>query len=68
MGAGHFQTFDGLTYTFNEPGTYVLLHKPEVKRQYDRYQALPPSPEVLIEVRLERYPDRTVDFSKCRRL
>ncbi|VDP19881.1 unnamed protein product, partial [Soboliphyme baturini] len=49
MGSGHFVTYDGVKYTFNEPGTYVLFFMK--------------SPKVLIELRLERYPNRMVDFS-----
>lgn len=69
MGAGHFITFDNLQYTFNEPGTYVFLHKPEVKMQYQYNREyynpnIQPSPQCLIEIRMERFPNRMTDFSE----
>ncbi len=43
---------DGHKYTFNAEGTFTLLRIPPGTKQK----------ELNIQVRLERYPDRTVDF------
>ncbi|KAI6202661.1 hypothetical protein M3Y99_01865500 [Aphelenchoides fujianensis] len=53
LGAGTFYTIDNDKFVFNEPGVYTLLYIP--KTQY--------TPEVRIQIRLERYPNRRVDFS-----
>ncbi|KFD52574.1 hypothetical protein M513_06608 [Trichuris suis] len=62
FGAGHFMTFDGRNYSINKPGTYMLVHKPKTEPQWRNniYQAM--LPEVQIQIRMESYPDRTVDF------
>uniref|UniRef100_A0AC34RJM6 AMOP domain protein n=1 Tax=Panagrolaimus sp. JU765 TaxID=591449 RepID=A0AC34RJM6_9BILA len=52
VGAGSFNTIDNDKFVFNEPGVYNLLYIPET----------PMTPEVRIQVRLERYPNRRVDF------
>uniref|UniRef100_A0A914NNZ8 Uncharacterized protein n=1 Tax=Meloidogyne incognita TaxID=6306 RepID=A0A914NNZ8_MELIC len=53
MGAGTFHTIDNDKFVFNEPGVYTLLHIPKTIN----------NPEVRIQIRLERYPNRRVDFS-----
>lgn len=53
MGAGTFNTIDNDKFVFDEPGVYTLLHIPKTLS----------NPEVRIQVRLERYPNRKVDFS-----
>ncbi|CAJ0936997.1 unnamed protein product, partial [Mesorhabditis belari] len=53
MGAGIFNTIDNDKFIFNEPGVYTLLYIPKTLT----------TPEVRIQVRLERYPNRKVDFS-----
>ncbi|KAI6177576.1 hypothetical protein M3Y97_00922700 [Aphelenchoides bicaudatus] len=53
VGAGTFHTIDNDKFVFNEPGVYTLLYIP--KTTY--------TPEVRIQIRLERYPNRRVDFS-----
>ncbi|KRY37471.1 Uncharacterized protein T01_3882 [Trichinella spiralis] len=60
MGAGHVVTFDRFNYTFNQPGIYMFLHKPKQHAGGHHHRAV--SPEVQIQIRLERYPDRSVDF------
>jgi hypothetical protein len=52
-GAGTFNTIDNQKFIFNEPGVYTLLYIPQTLA----------NPEVHIQVRLERYPNRRVDFS-----
>ncbi|KRZ15989.1 Uncharacterized protein T11_12230 [Trichinella zimbabwensis] len=59
MGAGHVVTFDRFNYTFNQPGIYMFLHKPKQHASHHHWAV---SPEVQIQIRLERYPDRSVDF------
>ncbi|KRZ23356.1 Uncharacterized protein T4B_12183 [Trichinella pseudospiralis] len=59
MGAGHVVTFDRFNYTFNQPGIYMFLHKPKQHASHHHWTV---SPEVQIQIRLERYPDRSVDF------
>ncbi|KRY75448.1 Uncharacterized protein T4A_40, partial [Trichinella pseudospiralis] len=59
MGAGHVVTFDRFNYTFNQPGIYMFLHKPKQQASHHHWTV---SPEVQIQIRLERYPDRSVDF------
>ena len=54
MGAGPFYTIDNDKFVFNEPGVYTLLHIPKTQN----------NPEVRIQIRLERYPNRRVDFSE----
>lgn len=54
MGAGSFNTIDNEKFVFNEPGVYTLLYIPKTLM----------NPEVRIQVRLERYPNRKIDFSK----
>ncbi|KHN87866.1 Uncharacterized protein F54D1.6 [Toxocara canis] len=53
MGAGTFNTIDNDKFVFDEPGVYTLLHIPKTLL----------NPEVRIQLRLERYPNRKVDFS-----
>ncbi|KAH7729324.1 AMOP domain-containing protein [Aphelenchoides avenae] len=53
IGAGSFHTIDNEKFVFNEPGVYNLLYIPKTLT----------TPEVKIQVRLERYPNRRVDFS-----
>lgn len=53
MGAGTFHTIDNDKFVFNEPGVYTLLYIPKTVN----------NPEVRIQIRLERYPNRRVDFS-----
>uniref|UniRef100_A0A158Q693 AMOP domain protein n=1 Tax=Dracunculus medinensis TaxID=318479 RepID=A0A158Q693_DRAME len=53
MGAGSFNTIDNEKFVFNEPGVYTLLYIPKTLM----------NPEVRIQVRLERYPNRKIDFS-----
>ncbi|CAJ0942131.1 unnamed protein product, partial [Mesorhabditis belari] len=54
MGGGHFSTLDGRQFVFNDPGVYTLLHA----------HATQSTPEVQIQVRQERYPDRSVNFGR----
>ncbi len=51
---GTFNTIDNQKFIFNEPGVYTLLYIPQTLS----------NPEVHIQVRLERYPNRRVDFSQ----
>uniref|UniRef100_A0A158Q8L5 Protein mesh n=1 Tax=Elaeophora elaphi TaxID=1147741 RepID=A0A158Q8L5_9BILA len=53
LGAVSFNTIDNDKFIFNEPGVFTLLYIPKTLT----------TPEVRIQVRLERYPDRRVDFS-----
>ncbi|VDP13901.1 unnamed protein product [Onchocerca flexuosa] len=53
LGAVSFNTIDNDKFIFNEPGVFTLLYIPKTVT----------TPEVRIQVRLERYPDRRVDFS-----
>uniref|UniRef100_A0A0N5AK14 Protein mesh n=1 Tax=Syphacia muris TaxID=451379 RepID=A0A0N5AK14_9BILA len=53
IGAGSFNTIDNDKFVFNEPGVFTLLYIPKTVK----------NPEVRIQVRLERYPNRKVDFS-----
>ena len=53
IGAGTFNTIDNQKFVFTEPGVYTLLYIPKTIH----------NPEVRIQVRLERYPNRRVDFS-----
>ncbi|VDK54709.1 unnamed protein product [Anisakis simplex] len=58
QGAGSFTTLDNQKFVFNEPGVFTLLHIPKTLT----------NPEVRIQIRLERYPNRRVDFGtvpKC---
>ncbi|GMS90167.1 hypothetical protein PENTCL1PPCAC_12342, partial [Pristionchus entomophagus] len=52
-GAGQITTLNGENLIFNDPGVYTLLHAKKSSS----------SPEVRIQVRMERFPDRSVDFS-----
>uniref|UniRef100_A0A915BIP2 NIDO domain-containing protein n=2 Tax=Parascaris univalens TaxID=6257 RepID=A0A915BIP2_PARUN len=52
QGAGSFTTLDNRKFVFNEPGVFTLLHIPQTLT----------NPEVRIQIRLERYPNRRVDF------
>ncbi|KAK5974480.1 Protein mesh, partial [Trichostrongylus colubriformis] len=51
-GAGVFNTIDNDKFIFNEPGVYNFLYIPKTVR----------TPEVRVQVRMERYPNRKVDF------
>uniref|UniRef100_A0A0K0D1P4 AMOP domain-containing protein n=1 Tax=Angiostrongylus cantonensis TaxID=6313 RepID=A0A0K0D1P4_ANGCA len=51
-GAGVFNTIDNDKFIFNEPGVYNFLYIPKTVR----------TPEVRIQVRMERYPNRKIDF------
>ncbi|VIO87860.1 AMOP domain containing protein [Brugia malayi] len=53
LGAVSFNTIDNDKFIFNEPGVFTFLYIPKTVT----------TPEVRIQVRLERYPDRRVDFS-----
>lgn len=53
IGAGHFTTFDGLQYTFHGNGTYVYLRKIGDQR----------GPFVMVQLRMEQFPNRFIDFS-----
>ncbi|KHN87860.1 Uncharacterized protein F54D1.6 [Toxocara canis] len=53
QGAGSFTTIDNDKFVFNEPGVYTMLYIPQTLT----------NPEVRIQIRLERYPNRKVDFS-----
>uniref|UniRef100_F1KR18 Protein mesh n=1 Tax=Ascaris suum TaxID=6253 RepID=F1KR18_ASCSU len=53
QGAGSFTTIDNDKFIFNEPGVYTMLYIPQTLT----------NPEVRIQIRLERYPNRKVDFS-----
>ncbi|GMR43424.1 hypothetical protein PMAYCL1PPCAC_13619, partial [Pristionchus mayeri] len=52
-GAGQITTLNGENLIFNDPGVYTLLHAHKAAS----------TPEVQIQVRMERFPDRSVDFS-----
>uniref|UniRef100_A0A0N5AK15 Protein mesh n=1 Tax=Syphacia muris TaxID=451379 RepID=A0A0N5AK15_9BILA len=53
IGAGSFTTIDNDKFIFNEPGVHTLLYIPQTSH----------TPEVRIQIRMERYPNRKVDFS-----
>ncbi|ETN71495.1 AMOP domain protein, partial [Necator americanus] len=53
MGAGTFNTIDNDKFIFNEPGVFNVLYIPQTTA----------TPEVKVQLRLERYPNRRVDFS-----
>ncbi|CAD6197500.1 unnamed protein product [Caenorhabditis auriculariae] len=53
MGAGSFNTIDNDKFIFNEPGVYNFLYIPKTFT----------TPEVKVQIRMERYPNRRVDFS-----
>uniref|UniRef100_A0A7E4ZV42 Protein mesh n=1 Tax=Panagrellus redivivus TaxID=6233 RepID=A0A7E4ZV42_PANRE len=53
MGGGAVETIDNSKFIFNEPGVFTLLYVPKTEN----------NPEVRVQVRLERYPNRKVDFS-----
>uniref|UniRef100_A0AC35U4L8 Protein mesh n=1 Tax=Rhabditophanes sp. KR3021 TaxID=114890 RepID=A0AC35U4L8_9BILA len=57
MGAGTFYTLDSNKFIFNEPGVFSLLYIPKTIA----------TPEVRIQIRLERYPNRRVDFAQLGR-
>lgn len=52
MGAGVISTLTNRNLIFNDPGIYTLLHSHKSRT----------TPEVQIQVRMERFPDRSVDF------
>uniref|UniRef100_A0A914CY06 Uncharacterized protein n=1 Tax=Acrobeloides nanus TaxID=290746 RepID=A0A914CY06_9BILA len=52
-GGGTFFTIDNQKFIFNEPGVYNYLYIPQTQT----------TPEVKIQIRLERYPNRKIDFS-----
>ncbi|CAJ0581175.1 unnamed protein product, partial [Mesorhabditis spiculigera] len=54
MGAGAYTSLDGRQFVFNEPGVFTLLHA----------HATQSTPEVQIQVRQERFPDRSVNFGR----
>uniref|UniRef100_A0A0K0E4E7 AMOP domain-containing protein n=1 Tax=Strongyloides stercoralis TaxID=6248 RepID=A0A0K0E4E7_STRER len=53
IGGGSWYTLDNQKFIFNEPGVFNLLYIPKTET----------SPEVKIQVRTERYPNRKVDWS-----
>lgn len=53
-GAGSFTTLNGEKFIFDDPGVYTLLNITQTQW----------NPGVQIQVRLERYPNRRVDFGK----
>uniref|UniRef100_A0A0N5A699 Protein mesh n=1 Tax=Parastrongyloides trichosuri TaxID=131310 RepID=A0A0N5A699_PARTI len=53
LGAVTWDTLDNQKFIFSEPGVFNLLYIPQTES----------NPEVKIQVRLERYPNRKVDFS-----
>ncbi|KAI1700189.1 AMOP domain-containing protein [Ditylenchus destructor] len=57
IGAGTFTTIDNEKFVFNEPGVYNFLYIPKTTT----------TPEVRIQIRLEKYPNRRVDFSQLGR-
>ncbi|KAK6742146.1 hypothetical protein RB195_009799 [Necator americanus] len=52
LGAGIVSTLNNRNFVFNEPGIFTLLHSHKTIS----------TPEVQIQVRMERFPDRSVDF------
>uniref|UniRef100_A0A0K0D0G9 VWFD domain-containing protein n=1 Tax=Angiostrongylus cantonensis TaxID=6313 RepID=A0A0K0D0G9_ANGCA len=52
LGAGLVSTLNNKNFVFNEPGIFKLLHAHKTSS----------TPEVQIQVRMERFPDRSVDF------
>ncbi|KJH44890.1 AMOP domain protein [Dictyocaulus viviparus] len=52
LGAGLVSTLNNRNFIFNEPGIFNLLHAHRTSS----------TPEVQIQVRMERFPDRSVDF------
>nr|CDJ96799.1 Nidogen and AMOP domain containing protein [Haemonchus contortus] len=52
LGAGIVSTLNNRNFVFNEPGIFTLLHSHRTSS----------TPEVQIQVRMERFPDRSVDF------
>ncbi|KAK6023470.1 AMOP domain protein [Ostertagia ostertagi] len=52
LGAGIVSTLNNRNFIFNEPGIFTLLHSHRTSS----------TPEVQIQVRMERFPDRSVDF------
>lgn len=54
MGAGIMTTLQKQKLIFNDPGIYNLLYAERTSL----------TPEVRIQARLERFPDRSVDFSE----
>ncbi|CAJ0566008.1 unnamed protein product, partial [Mesorhabditis spiculigera] len=57
IGAGVFNTIDNDKFVFNEPGVFTLLYIPKAST----------TPEVRIQARLERFPNRRVDFTQIGR-
>ncbi|VDN05857.1 unnamed protein product [Thelazia callipaeda] len=53
LGGLSFNTIDNDKFIFDEPGVFTLLYIPKTLT----------TPEVRIQARLERYPNRRVDFS-----
>ena len=54
MGGGTFNTIDNDKFIFNEPGVYNGIYIPKTLS----------TPEVKVQIRMERYPNRRVDFSE----
>ncbi|WKX99243.1 hypothetical protein Q1695_014265 [Nippostrongylus brasiliensis] len=52
LGAGIVSTLNNRNFVFNEPGIFTLMHSHRTSS----------TPEVQIQVRMERFPDRSVDF------
>ncbi|MFH4979276.1 hypothetical protein AB6A40_005985 [Gnathostoma spinigerum] len=52
QGAAAFETIDNQKFIFDEPGVFTLLHISKTLT----------NPEVRVQIRLERYPNRRVDF------
>uniref|UniRef100_A0AC35TJC3 Protein mesh n=1 Tax=Rhabditophanes sp. KR3021 TaxID=114890 RepID=A0AC35TJC3_9BILA len=53
IGSGVWHTLDNQKFIFNEPGVYNLLYIPQTET----------NPEIKIQVRTERYPNRKKDWS-----
>lgn len=52
IGAGTFFTIDNDKFIFNQPGVFNFLYIPSTVT----------TPEVRMQIRMEKYPNRRVDF------
>lgn len=52
QGAGSFTTINNQKFIFNEQGIFNFLHIPQTSK----------NPEVRIQIRMERYPNRRINF------